>query len=328
MLIHILSFSNPNKISEVTQENLDLLETAAHNQGHKIKIIFARHCQMQFDKKLGILVEGKSPKDINVLLVRANYLNDNLDFKSSIIKQFQLAKVPLINTGEAVMSAKNKLKTMQVLSKIKIPIPKTCIVSNTKYIDEVVENIGSFPVILKTVSGSHGQGVSIIESKRGLRSVIEMVLKNDHSDPLLIQEYVKESKGKDIRVFILGHRIIGAMERIATKRGEFRSNFHLGGKVRVASMSKREKAVAFASVKALGLDMAGVDLLRTKDGPKVLEVNANPGLEGITIATERDIAGEIIKYSVKKARRAKRKIMRLKEQKRKEANIKNKKKTT
>lgn len=314
MLIHILSFSNPNHISPVTQKNLELLQKSASNLGHKIQVIFGRDCQIKFDKKPEILIQGKKPKDINIILVRANFLNDNLDFNSSIIKQFRLAGYPIINDDLAIMKAKNKLKTKQILNQKKVPLPKTYIVNNANYLDDIMNDIGSFPVILKTLTGSHGSGVSIIESKRGLKSIIEMFIKNDTSDPLMIQEYVKESKGKDIRVFILNKRILGAMERIAGKRGEFRSNFHLGGRVRVASMSKKEKQVAFSAAEACGLEMAGVDLIRTNKGPKILEVNANPGLEGITEATNRDIAGEIIKYAAKRAKYYKR--LKLRKEKR------------
>lgn len=192
---------------------------------------------------------------------------------------------------------------MQMLTKNNIPIPKTYILNSSRHIKEISEDIGSFPIIIKSLSGSHGSGVSIVESKRGLKSLLDLLTNSNGSEPIMIQEYIRESSGKDIRVFIVGKRIIGAMERIATKKGEFRSNFHLGGRVRVAEMSRKEKDVAFAAIRACGLDIAGVDILRTKKGPKVLEVNSNPGLEGITQATGRDIAGEIIKYTVQKAKR-------------------------
>ncbi len=303
MLIHVLTFSNPERVSQVTKTDLALLRESAAMQGHELKIIYARDCQVKFDKQPGLLIKNHQPNNIQIVMVRANFLNDNLELKGATIKQFELAGIPVVNNSLAVRKAKNKLMTMQALSKRNIPVPKTYIINNSEYVDDVTLDIGSFPVILKTLTGSHGSGVSIIESKRGLRSVVDMLIKDDSSDPLMIQEYIKESQGKDIRVFIVGKRIIGAMERIAGKRGEFRSNFHLGGRVRVASMSKKEKEAAFNAVNACGLEIAGVDLLRTKTGPKVLEVNANPGLEGITKATNRDVAGEMIKYAVKKAKR-------------------------
>ena len=302
MKIHTLIYTPLEHLGPATQKDIELLSEAAKKYGHELEVISAQDCQLKFDKKPEVLIKNKKPKDINVLLVRANFLSGSLDFHSGLIKQFELMKIPIINKHLPVLRAKNKQRSLQTLSRYGIPIPKTYILRSPEYVDEAVKDIGSYPVIIKTLAGSHGQGVSIVESARGLKSLVGMMVNNREAAPLIIQEYIKESKGKDVRVFILGKRIIGAMERIATKRGEFRSNFHLGGRVRVAEMSRKEKDVAFAAVKAFGLNMAGVDILRTKTGPKVLEVNANPGLEGITLATGRDIAGEIIKFTVKKAR--------------------------
>lgn len=300
MLIHVLVFSHFQKLGDNTRVNIELLRQSAAKLGHELKIIFDSECQMKYDNGPRLIIKNHEQEDINIILVRPNPSGRNLEFRSLIIKQFELLGIPVINNYLAVMRAKNKLKSIQVLSQKKIPLPKTYIVSHSKYIDDVISDMGSFPVILKTVSGSHGQGVSIVESKRGLKSIIEMLTKENDHEPIIIQEYVKESRGKDVRVFVVGKKIVGAMERIATRRGEFRSNFHLGGRVKIASLSEEEKLIARNAIKACGLDVAGVDIIRTNSGPKILEVNANPGLEGITLATGRDIAGEIIKYTVKK----------------------------
>ncbi len=303
MKIHVLTYSNPGRLSHSVSTDFKLLKESAKKLGHQIIPVYAKDCQLKFNtRKPQILIKNKRA-NIKILLVRANFLGGSLDFQAGLIKQFELAGVHVINKHLPVLRAKNKLRNLQTLSKNKVPIPKTYIVRSPDYLDTVIKDIGKFPVIIKTLSGSHGKGVSIVESKRGLSTLIDMIVHNEHSAPLTIQEYVKESKGKDIRVFIVGKRIIAAMERIATKKGEFRSNFHLGGRVRVAEMSAKEKRVAFAAVEACGLDVAGVDLLRTKSGPKVLEVNANPGLEGITQATNRDVAGEILKYTVTRSKR-------------------------
>lgn len=302
MNIHTLVYANRGRESQTVQKDLQLLREAAEKQGHTLDVVYSKECQLRFAKKAEILIQNKKPRGIKVLLVRANFLNQNLEQNSSLIKQFEMAGIPIVNNHSGVIRAKNKIHTLQTLSQNKIPIPKTYIVRSAEYMEEVMEDIGSYPVILKTVSGSHGSGVSIIESSRGLRSILQLLTDNDSFSPVVVQEYIKESSGKDIRVFVLGKRILAAMERIATKKGEFRSNFKLGGRVRVAELTAKEKRVAFAAARSCGLDMAGVDILRTKNGPKVLEVNANPGLEGITSATGRDIAGEIIKFSVKRAK--------------------------
>jgi len=315
MKIHTLIYTTLEKPGPATKRDIELLQEAAEKQGHTLEIVSALDCQLKFTPKPDVLIKNKKPNDINILLVRANFLTGSLDFHSGLIKQFELMGIPIINKHLPVLRAKNKQRNLQTLSKHNIPIPKTYIIRSPEYADDVVNDIGSYPVIIKTIAGSHGQGVSIVESGRGLKSIIGMIVSDRNSAPLIVQEYIKESEGKDIRVFILGKRIIGAMERIATQKDEFRSNFHLGGRVRVAEMSRKEKDVAFAAVKACGLDMAGVDILRTKTGPKVLEVNANPGLEGITEATGRDVAGEIIKFTVKKAKRYQKKIEKIKNRK-------------
>lgn len=306
MLLHALTFNQPNKIGPVTRKNLELLSDAAKRLGHELKIIHDHECYMQFGKHPKILFRNHNLADVKVLIVTANENGRNMMYRSTLIRQFELLGVPVVNKEIAVMRAKNKLKTLQVLMKKNVPVPKSYVVINAENVDEIIEGIGYFPVILKSVSGSHGKGVSIIESKMGLKSILQMIIREGNPEPFIVQRYVKEAKGKDVRVFIVGQKIVGAMERIATKRDEFRSNFHLGGRVRIAELSKREKEVAFAAKDACGLDFAGVDIIRTKNGPKILEVNSNPGLEGITLATNKDIAGAIIKFAVKKARRKER----------------------
>lgn len=307
MKIHLLIFSNPDFIGSDSLKSLDAFEESAGRLGHELVPIFYRDCLLKFDKKPSLLMKGCKKRDIKVLLVRANFRKDECGNKSAIIKQFEMEKIPVVNKSLAVSWAKNKFKTMQVLSRHGVPIPKTYVVNrNYKSLDDIAMDIGSFPVIIKTVAGSKGSGVSIIESKRGLRSIIPLIMKEGNSNAMIVQEYVKEARGRDIRVFIVGKKIIAAMERIAAHRNEFRSNFHLGGKVRLASLSKEEKRVALKAARVMGLEMAGVDILRTNDGPKVLEVNANPGIEGITKATGKDIAGYVIKYAVKKYEEAKR----------------------
>lgn len=303
MIIHVLVFSSKDKLSKIPKREVRMLKESAERMGHKIRVIYSNECQMKFGAKPNILIRNHEFKKINAVIVKAHPAARNLHFTSTFIKQFELLDIPVVNKEGAVMRAKNKIRTMQVLNKHGVPTPKSYVVSDSEYIDDVVEDIGQFPVILKTVSGSQGKGVSIIESKRGLRSVIELVAKENLSEPLMVQEYVKEAKGKDLRIFVVGRTIVGAMERISTKRGEFRSNFHLGGRVKIASLREKEKRIAIEAVKACKLDFAGVDILRTTSGPKVIEVNANPGLKGITEATGRDIAGKVIEYTVRKIKR-------------------------
>src|SRR3989339_260157 len=212
MKIHILSFGNPEVSGKATGTDLLLLSEAAKKLGHQVEVIFDRECQLRFtSRRPEILVKGKKTK-IDVLLVRANFLREDVEFKCDVIKQFQMAGVRVINKRVAVLRAKNKLRTMQILSKKGLPIPKTYFIRSAEYLERVIKDIGSFPVILKTISGSHGSGVSIIESQRGLKSLLDLLVNSQRSTPLMIQEYIREASGKDMRVFIVGSRIVGAME--------------------------------------------------------------------------------------------------------------------
>jgi ribosomal protein S6--L-glutamate ligase len=293
MILHMLVFTKLDALSATTRKAHELMLDAAERHGHELRIFSDCDCQMIFGSKPRIVIRDMQVEDIRVLFVRANLSGAKLQFRRTIIKQFELMGIHVINREEAIMNAKNKLRNLQVLTEHNIPIPKTCVVSHAGNLDNTLRDFGRFPIILKTPSGSQGKGVAIIESKRGLKSVIEMF---DNGEPIVLQQYVKESSGKDIRVFVVGNQVVGAMKRETTQRGEFRSNFHLGGKVSMTELSDHEKTLAMAATKACGLDVAGVDILRTNDGPKVIEVNANPGLEGITQATGIDIAGALIRF--------------------------------
>lgn len=299
MRIHILTFTNPEKASGDTKVSLDMLSEAAARQGHTIEPIYANDCQLEFVREPRLLIKDKKPSGIQVVIVRPSFNGTELDAHVSTIHQFEFLGVPVLNGHLAVMRAKNKIRTMQVLKKFGIPMPKTYVIRSSAYIEETMDRIGSYPVVIKSLGGYAGAGVAIVESERGLRSIMDMLIEDDHCAPIIVQEYVKESSGKDIRVFVVGGKVVASMERIAVKRGEFRSNFHLGGKVRVTKLSKKEHDIAITAATACGLDIAGVDVIRTKTGPKILEVNSNPGLKGITQATGVDVAGEIIKYATK-----------------------------
>lgn len=301
MRLHLLTYALPTNPESSTRKSINLLLAAAEKRGHTLEIIHAKNCKIKFDKKAKIFVDNKIPK-INILIVKPAFSGNDADVRATLIHQFELAGVPMINKYKGVVRAKNKILTLQTLTENNIPIPKTYIIRSGEHLEDAVKDIGTYPIILKTVNGLGGIGVSLIESPRSLRSIVEMLTENEYALPLIIQQYIKEARGKDIRVFVVGKKIVAAMERIATKRGEFRSNFHLGGKVRVATLSKKEIDVALRATAACGLDYAGVDIIRTNEGPKILEVNANPGLDGITQATHIDVAGAIIEYAVKKAK--------------------------
>lgn len=292
--IGILSFKSSRK----KDKDSVAIKNAAIAMGHTARIFRNANFQFSFDpNKPNLFYKNQKFSPPDVMIVRASVL-ENVDLEVSSVKQFQLMGVPVVNHYLPIVRAKNKVRTMQILKHEGIPIPRTIVVHNLEYLDEAVNQIGSFPLILKTPNGSLGLGVSIIESRRSLRSMTDLISGSLKEKLIIIQEYVKEAKGKDIRVFVVGGKIIAAMERQA-KRGEFRANFHQGGSVALADLSEEEQKMSLAATKAIGLHVAGVDIIRTTEGPKILEVNSNPGLEGITQATGVNVAYHIAKFAEK-----------------------------
>jgi len=298
MKIHILTYTKRDREIGSQWLQLEMLRKSAEKLGHETEIVYADECQLRFFKKPEILINNQKP-NIDILLVKASFLGDDSGEQVSLIKQFELAGITVVNKHYAVRSSKDKVKNIQVLQKNNIPTPRTIVVRSAQMLEDVVKEIGKYPLILKTSSGSLGVGVMIIESKRAMQSIVEMLHGQRHIS-LVIQEYIKESSGKDIRAFVVGNKVIAAMERVARKRGEFRSNFSLGGKIQEIELTAEENKLALNAANACKLEMAGVDIIRTNSGPKILEVNSNPGIEGITEATDKDISGAIIKYCVKK----------------------------
>jgi ribosomal protein S6--L-glutamate ligase len=203
-----------------------------------------------------------------------------------------LAGILLFNRYESIIRAKNKIKTMQILDHYGIPIPKTVVLSRPDDLKQASSLVGGFPLIVKTPTGSFGNGVTIVESMRALKSFL---LWNEPN--YLLQQYVKYSNGKDIRIFVINGKVVGTMMRSAQK-GEFRSNIELGGKSKPVVITDEEASIAIRSVQALDLNYGGVDLMRSKTGPLVLEVNSNPGFKGLEHSTNVDIAKALVEYAV------------------------------
>lgn len=297
MKIGILCFT---KLGKKNNPSDLLLKKTGILMGHRVRIFRNGRLQLHYNHdQPRLLYKGKRFPKYEVIIVRPG-ITQNVEVEISSIKQFQLMNFPVVNTYLSIHRAKNKLRTLQILNHENIPVPKTVVVHSLDYLDLAVEKIGAFPIILKAPYGTHGTGVMIFESLRSFKSATEFISKAFKNQLMILQEYVKEAKGKDIRIFVVGGRMVAAMERKA-RRGEFRANFHRGGSIQIADLNEEERLLALKAVKALGLDIAGVDVLRTNEGPKVLEVNSNPGLEGITKASGINVAEHIINYAVKVA---------------------------
>lgn len=291
MNIGILSFvSSQKKLAKGTKRIIKV----AKSRGHTVKVFYSPYVGLVFGNDRTLTYKGKAldPNKYDVILVRPGFSSDP-SVNASIIKQFQLAGFYVLNGYIGVFRAKNKIRTLQMLDHFNVPVPKTLVVRDLKILEEAAQEF-RFPVIVKTIYGTHGRGVFMAESKRSLGPIVEYLIAREKG-PISLQEYIKEAKGQDLRVFVLGKKIVAAMERVA-KSGEFRANFHKGGSVNVADLSPDEKRVAIRASQVMGLDVSGVDILRTKKGPKVIEVNSNPGLEGVSKASGVDVAEKVVNF--------------------------------
>lgn len=296
MKIGILSYRS--LVNKAPKEELEL-KKVARELGHTCRIFRAQRFQMVFDPASPWLIyNGKPFPNYDVILTRPSILN-NVDWHISLIKQMEMRGILLFNRYEAILNAKNKIKTMQMLDDCGIPIPKTIVVRRSFDLPQAVKIVGGFPVIIKQPVGSFGAGVTIVESMRALKSLLLW------DQPMyLLQQYVKYSKGKDIRIFVVNGAVVGSMMRAAQK-GEFRSNIELGGVGQPVEITDEEASIALRSVQALGLHYGGVDVMRGKDGPVVLEVNSNPGFKELEKSTGVNIAKAIVDYAVELGERHK-----------------------
>lgn len=218
---------------------------------------------------------------------------------AAIVKQFEMNGIFSTARSLSITRARNKVRTLQIMSRKGIPIPETLFAINPDNITEQIEILGGAPVIIKLQEGTQGLGVILAETKKSAKSIIDTFYKMDTS--ILVQEYIEESNGEDIRIFVVGDKIIASMKR-SCEVGEFRSNVHRGGNTEVIIPTKKEQSIALNATKYLGLGVAGVDLIRSKKGPLLIEVNASPGLQGIEAATGVNIAKEIILFVEKNGR--------------------------
>ena len=222
---------------------------------------------------------------------------------SAVVKQFEMNNVFSTARSLSIARARNKVRTLQIMDRKGIPIPETLFSINPDDIEEQIESLGGTPVIIKLQEGTHGLGVILAETKKSAKSIIDTLYKMDTS--ILIQKYIEESNGEDIRIFVIGNKVIASMKR-SSEAGEFRSNVHRGGDTELVKISEKEKEIALNATKHIGLGVAGVDLIRSKKGPLLIEVNASPGLQGIEAATGINIAKEIVLYVEKNGRRRRR----------------------
>jgi ribosomal protein S6--L-glutamate ligase len=298
MNIAILSNGNGNYSTKRLKEEALL-------RGHKVRIIKYRECYASIEKNNPtVSYRGEDLKDFDAIIPRiASYMTR---YGSAIVRQLEMQGVYTVSSSIAITRSRDKLRSMQLLAKAGVGIPKTIVSRNSADIDDLIEKVGGTPVIIKLARGTHGNGVVLAESKKAAKSVLQaLYLSNEDGTNILLQEFVEESAGTDIRAFVVGGRVVASMKRQSLD-DDFRSNLHKGGEGTTVKLTDEESKMAVKAAKAMGLNIAGVDLMRSKRGPLILEVNASPGF-GIEKVTGRNVAAPIIEYIEQNAKRSNKK---------------------
>ncbi len=274
------------------------LKEAGEKRGHKVEIIDHMKCVLLIEKKNPMVYyNGRKLDYFDAIIPR---IGASVTFYgAAVVRQFEMMKVFTAVESQALIRSRDKLRCLQILSRAGLGLPKTIFMDYTKDTEGIVEAVGGAPVVIKLLEGTQGLGVVLAENKKAAQSVIEAF--HGVKTRIIVQEFIKESKGADIRAFVVNGEVVGSMLRQATREGEFRSNLHRGGVATVVKLDRHQKHAAIEAAKKMGLGVAGVDMLSSKRGPLIIEVNSSPGLEGIEGATKVDIAGKIYQYIEKYA---------------------------
>lgn len=281
------------------------LKEVALARGHEVTIIKYRECYASIEKNNPtVSYKGEDLGAFDAVIPRiASYMTR---YGTAIVRQLEMQGVYTASSSIAINRSRDKLRSLQLLAKAGVGIPKTIVSRNSADIDDLIEKLGGMPVIIKLARGTHGNGVVLAETKKAAKSVLQaFYLTNEDGTNILLQEFIKESAGTDIRAFVVGGRVIASMKRQSLD-DDFRSNLHKGGEGTTIKLTEEERKMAIKAAKAMGLNIAGVDLMRSERGPLILEVNASPGF-GIEKVTGRDVATPIIEYVELNAKRSNKK---------------------
>jgi ribosomal protein S6--L-glutamate ligase len=268
------------------------LVEAAKKRKHDVEVIDYLYCDLIIEKKQSsILYKGKLLENVDAIIPRIGATNTY--YGAAVIRQFEMMKVFSTLESQALTRSRDKLRSLQLLTRANVGIPKTVFTNYSKHTEEIIKNVGGAPVVIKLLEGTQGLGVVLADTDNAASSVIEAF--NGLKARVILQEFIKEAKGADIRALVVDGQVVGAMKRQG-KEGEFRSNLHRGGSANLIKLTDEEENTAIKAARILGLGISGVDLLQSERGPLIMEVNSSPGLEGIEGASKKDIAGSIIKY--------------------------------
>lgn len=277
------------------------LKEEAIKRGHSVKVVKYRECYASIEQNHPtVSYRGEDLIDFDAVIPRIAC--NMTKYGTAIVRQLEMQGLYTVSSSIAITRSRDKLRSMQLLAKSGIGIPKTVVSRNTADIDDLLEQLGDMPVIIKLARGTHGNGVVLAETKKAAKSVLQaFYLTNDDGTNILLQEFIRESAGTDIRAFVVGSRVVASMKRQSLD-DDFRSNLHKGGEGTTIKLTDEEKKVAVKAAKAMGLNIAGVDMMRSNRGPLILEVNASPGF-GIEKVTGRNVASAIIEYVEQNAKR-------------------------
>lgn len=271
------------------------LVEAAEARGHRPRVVDTLACSIVVDAgRPTVMYEGAELGDVDVVIPRIGASVTR--YGLAVVNQFDMMRVPVVNNSVPIARSRDKLRCLQLLARFGISVPRTAMARGGADVKDLVRRVGGLPAIVKLTHGTQGVGVMIAHSMAEISSILDTMW--DLGQEIILQEFIEESKGRDVRVFVVGDRAVGAMRRRA-RRGEFRSNLHRGGEGQAIELPPEYARIAVEAARVIGLDVAGVDLLEANDGPKVMEVNSSPGLEGIERSTGEDIAGMIVDHAVR-----------------------------
>lgn len=286
----------PLRIAILTREpsnySSQRLKSAAETRGHVVEMINTARCTLAIDaNKPKVYYDGQPLPVYDVVIPRIGA--SMTAYGMAVLRQFSIMGTYCLNTAEAIGASRDKLYAHQILARAGIAMPLTAFAHSPKDTKNLIDHVGTAPLVVKLLQSTQGRGVVLAETRKAAESVIDAFRGLDAN--FIVQDFVKEAEGADIRCFVVGGRVMAAMMRQA-EDGDFRSNLHRGGSAKRVRISKEERTAAVRAAKAMGLSVAGVDMLRSSTGPKILEVNSSPGLEGVERTSGKDVAGLIVEY--------------------------------
>ncbi|WP_371377960.1 30S ribosomal protein S6--L-glutamate ligase [Thalassotalea aquiviva] len=274
------------------------IKEAAEQRGHEVDVIDTLHCYMDItSSKPAVRYHGKALPVYDAIIPR---IGASITFYgTAVARQFEMMGTFNVNESVAISRSRDKLRSLQLLSRKGVGLPRTGFASQADHVKDLIRNVGGAPLVIKLLEGTQGIGVVLADTEKAAESIIEAFMGLNAN--ILVQEFIKEAGGADIRCLVIGGKVVAAMKRQGAE-GEFRSNLHRGGSAQVVKLTKQERETAIKAAQVMGLNFCGVDLLRSDHGPMVMEVNSSPGLEGIETATKLDVASKLIEFLEKNAK--------------------------